>query len=148
MAISPRTILAAALAALTSSAAAGAELSSLPYDLRYEQLSPAQQEVVRSRYDALSAGDEPPYPADGIGAILRPLQQAAGRIHMNGRVDAIADVGPDGTVRSVSLYQSPDPVVITPAVTQLLMLQKFKPGLCKGVPCAMPFALRVDLGAR
>ena len=148
MTIRTRAILALALAALTATTAGAAGIASLPYDARYAQLSPAQKEVVRAHYEALSPDDEPPYPVNGVGTLMRPLLQSARHIHMNGRVDAIADVGPDGTVRSVSLYQSPDPVVITPLVTQLLMLQKFKPGLCKGTPCAMPFALRVDLGER
>ena len=141
--------LAAALTALAAPAgAADAGLKSLPYDLRYAQLSPAQQEIIRSRYEGLPADDEPPYPVDGIGTLLRPLLQSARRIHMDGWVDAIAEVGPDGAVRSVALYQSPDPVIISPLVTSLLASQKFKPGLCKGTPCTMSFALRLDLAGR
>jgi hypothetical protein len=139
--------LAAALTVLaTPAAAAGGGIKSLPYDLHYAQLSPAQQDIVRSRYESLSAEDEPPYPVDGMGALLRPLLESARRMRMDGWIDAIADVDADGTVRSVALYKSPDPVIITPLVTRLLVAQKFKPGLCKGAPCAMPFALRLDLG--
>ena len=135
------------LLAVATGACAGTAtgLASLPYKASYDRLTPAQKDIVRESYDALPAEDEPPYPIDGIGALLRPLFYSSSHIHMNGRVDAIADVGADGVVRSVTLYQSPDPVVITPTVTQLLMLQKFKPGMCHGKPCAMPFALRVDL---
>ena len=138
---------AAALLALTTSAVAAesAGLASLPRSVSYEQLTPAQKDIVRSGYEALPAEDEPPYPIGGTGSLLRPLLYSAHHIHMTGWVDAIAEVGPDGVVRSVSLYKSPDPVVITPTLTQLLMLQKFKPGTCKGSPCAMSFALRVNL---
>ena len=139
--------LAAALFILATPAVAAdaGSLASLPRSTNYDQLTPAQKDLVRSSYDALPADDEPPYPVGGMGSLLRPLLYSAHHIQMDGWVDAIADVGPDGVVRSVSVYKSPDPVVITPTMTQLLMLQKFKPGKCKGAPCAMPFALRVNL---
>ena len=140
-----KALAAALLALATSTAAAEAGLTSLPYGAPYDRLTATEKDVVRSLYEALPADDEPPYPVDGIGGVLKPLLYTAHHIRMDGWVDAIADVGPDGVVRSVSVYRSPDPVVITPTMTQLLMLQKFKPGKCHGEPCAMSFALRVNL---
>jgi hypothetical protein len=123
------------------------EVGALPYDLRYSELSPAQKDIVRSTYESLAADDEPPYPAKGIGVLMRPLHASAGWMHMDGWVDAIVDIDAHGVPLAVTIYKSPTPL-ITQLVGALLMENRYKPGLCKGQPCRMPFALRVDLAAR
>jgi hypothetical protein len=122
------------------------EIGPLPYDARYEQLTPAERDVVRSAYESLAAEDEPPYPAAGMGALLRPLLQASHTMYVDGEVDALVEVGPDGVPRSVEVYRSPEPM-FTKVVAVVLMGASYKPALCKGVPCAMKFPLRVKLPA-
>jgi outer membrane biosynthesis protein TonB len=120
------------------------EIGPLPYDARYAQLTPAEREVVRSAYQAMPEGDEPPYPADGIGALLRPLLKAAHTMYIEGPVDALVEIGPDGAARSVEVYSSPEPM-FTKVVVSVLMGASYKPAVCKGVPCTMQFPLRVKL---
>lgn len=120
-------------------------LDALPWNAPWAQLAPREKDVVRSSYESLGEADEPPYPVDGLGPILKPLSDAARNIRAEGRVDAIVEVGPDGRARSVSVFRSPEPNLFTPLVTGLLLRQAYKPALCKGQPCAMPFALRVDI---
>jgi hypothetical protein len=124
-----------------------AGIAGFPPDATYDRLTPAQKEVLRARYEAMPEGDEPPYPAEGIGPLLRPLLDSAARMHMDGWIDAIVDVDSQGKATAVSVYQSPDPL-LTKLVAALMMEQRYKPGRCKGTPCAMPFSLRLDLAAR
>jgi hypothetical protein len=120
------------------------EVGPLPYDARYGDLSPAERDLVRSAYDAMPADDEPPYPAQGMGALMRPLVHAAHEMYIDGTIDALVEVGPDGAPRSVAVYRSPEPI-FTKVVASVLMGASYKPALCKGVPCTMQFPLRVTL---
>jgi hypothetical protein len=120
-------------------------LDTLPSDQGWPALSASQKDAVRGIYESLGDGDEPPYPAKGVGAILKPLHDAARQIRLDGWIDAIVEVDASGHAKSVSVFHSPEPKLITPLVTGLLMREAYKPGLCKGQPCTMPFALRVNL---
>jgi hypothetical protein len=57
----------------------------------------------------------------------------------------MAKVGADGKVTNVSVFTSPDDKM-TQIVASMLVLQKFKPAMCQGQPCAMDFSLNMNLG--
>ena len=61
-----------------------------------------------------------------------PLTRAAGDLYLVAEVDA------NGEAQSVTAYGSPDPDM-TKFAASALLLQKFKPALCTGTPCAQKF---------
>jgi hypothetical protein len=116
----------------------------LPYDKTYAELTPEQQRMFRSRFVQMAEGDEPPFPADGLGPLLRALGKAQetsraglGRLEMDVYVDA------QGNATKVDVRQSPD-ARFSQHAGAIAMLTKFKPALCKGSPCAMGFPVNVN----
>lgn len=55
-------------------------------------------------------------------------------------------VGKDGNATEVVVPASPDEK-ITQAIAAVLMNEKYKPGVCKGKPCAMDFPFSTTVGA-
>jgi len=121
-----------------------AQASLVPLNRTYGQLTVEERRVLRSQYESMPEGDDPPFPVDG----LAPLYEAIAKIHqqllVRGTLSMHADVDADGKVTAVSVYKSPDPA-LTRAAANVLMLTKFKPAVCGGVPCKMAFPLRVNL---
>ena len=123
-----------------------AATSAMPFNKRYEELSPDELKAFRDMYQNLADTDEPPYPLKGMQVIIRdliPIQNAA---HANGKLFATVLVGADGKGTSVKIYEIPDPKLSTP-VAFVLMKAKYKPAKCSGKPCKMEFPLHIDFKA-
>jgi len=121
---------------------------SLPHDKTYAELSPDQQRMLKSRYLEMGEGDEPPYPIDGIGPLLKAFGKAneiardgLGKLELEILVDST------GTVSKVEVLQSPGAKLAQYAAT-IGMLTKFKPAVCKGTPCAMGFPVSLNFVRR
>jgi len=121
---------------------------SLPFDKAYAQLSPEQQQSLKSRFVQMGEGDEPPFPVDGLGPLIKAIikvnelvTDTLGRLELEVLVDA------SGTPTRVDVLRSPDPVLARHAAA-LAMLTRFKPALCKGSPCAMGFPVGIDFVRR
>ena len=117
--------------------------SAIPFDKRYDQLTPEQRDVLRSDYEALGATDETPFPADGLKPLVTPMMRLAERSSISGKFVAGVEVGPDGRPRSIEVFKSPDPAMTELARAQLAE-QQYKPASCKGQPCVMTYVLRLD----
>lgn len=120
-----------------------ARLAVLPADKRYADLNDAQREALRSIYEDLGPGDEPPYPRNGLGNVHRAI--AKGRRSLRGAtgdLDMAVTVDSSGSAVSVEVWQSPDPET-TRLVAGVLMLEKYKAAVCAGVPCKMQFPFRM-----
>jgi len=119
--------------------------SPIPLDRKYDEFTPEQKEVLRSKYDQLGANDEPPFPEDGMAQIGKAIAklEAAGKFRgplvMTVRIDA------DGQAQSTAVYKTPDDD-FAKSVATVVMKARYKPAQCDGKPCAMDFPLILDLG--
>lgn len=113
----------------------------IPINLSYEQLSPADRALFNRNYEAMPEGDEPPFPLGGLRVLLEPLVQAQGILMVSGSLTLLARVDREGKVQEVTALGSPDPRM-TRFAASLLVLTRFKPAVCGGQPCAGEFPLR------
>ena len=117
--------------------------SELPLNRRYGEMSEAEQRKVRSLFEAMPAGDEPPFPIDGLGPVYRAIQKVTERMQVRGDMTLVVRVAPDGEATSVQVLKSPD-AEATRAVGSVLMLTRYKPAICAGTPCAMDYPFRIS----
>lgn len=115
---------------------------SVPPEKSYEELSAFEKQQVKSRYDKIPDGDEPPYPIGGTKNLITGANQLARRYQPEGQLSLVVEIDEKGNATSVSALQSPD-AGFTKDVATLLMVQKYKPAVCSGQPCKMqyPFAI-------
>lgn len=113
----------------------------LPLSKSWNELTPAQQNKMRLNYPALEAGDEPPFPAKGERVLLdavRRINDALGAV--SGHLGVHVLIGKDGKPLTVTTFGAPDPRLVR-AVSNLMVLQEYKPALCQGEPCEMVYPL-------
>lgn len=114
-----------------------------PLDATWEQLTPGQQNLVKSFYQTLDDGDDPPYPLHGTRKLyadiikLRHIKKFRG---VEGRLLMYVRVGKDGKPQSVTGFGKLDPEFVRYAGS-VLMLQEFKPASCHGEPCEMNYPI-------
>lgn len=119
----------------------------VPFDGRYEELTPDQKAALRGDYDNLPAGDEPPFPLYGLRHMVKPLVRFADTYGPVGSVVASVMVDSQGHAGEVTVYRSPDPQ-LTRLVSGVLALETYKPAACQGQPCKMAYVLRLDFPRR
>lgn len=117
-----------------------------PIHLPYADLTPEQKSAWKSQYLAMPADDEPPYPVAGTQRTMKAVLKASQKTDSEGEIDAVVVVRDDGVPDSVRVFKAPTSQLGT-FVAQALMLEKFKPAVCAGKPCAMefPFKMRIVL---
>jgi hypothetical protein len=120
--------------------------SPIPFDKKFDELTPEQMEVLRSKYNELGANDEPPFPADGMHDIGREIARLEAAKQFHGPLVMTVKVDEKGEGKSVAVYKSPDDD-FAHSVAVVLMKAKYKPAKCAGNPCTMDFPLIVDLGS-
>lgn len=121
----------------------------VPPDSPYEELTAEQQNLIKSQYEAMAEGDEPPYPAHGPGEVMRAEGQVRRRALRNappfyGEVEINVTVGPDGHASRIEVLKSPDHDY-THLLAQLLLSAPYKPARCQGQPCQMDYPFRLNL---
>jgi len=118
----------------------------IPLDKKYGELTPEQQKALKAQYEHMGDQDEPPFPADGLLPAYKAVALAHEKFDLRhkGTLVLYVDVDSDGKAKGVSVETSPDPD-ISKEVGMFLMVQKYKPAMCKGVPCAQVFPLRAEL---
>jgi hypothetical protein len=119
----------------------GAEV---PLDKPYQDLTPEQQAAVKKHYPILQEGDEPPYPLYGPVAMEKALLKAAGKLRVDGELWLYVLIDGDGTPVSVAVLKSPDPE-LSNFTAAAMMLEKYKPAICAGKPCAMSFSVNMTV---
>ena len=117
--------------------------SRIPLNRRYAELTPEQQDLVKSAYEAMRPLDEPPFPADGLMPLFEAVREVQRTLLAQGDLTLFVDVNPQGQATAVSVLKSPDQK-LTEALATVLMLMKYKPAICKGQPCSMSFPLRMS----
>lgn len=114
----------------------------VPLTAGWNDLTPAQQNRVRQAYPALEAGDEPPFPAKGERALfdaVARINEALGVVE--GVLGVHVLIGKDGKPLTVTTYGAPHPGLVR-AVSNLMVLQEYKPAVCHGEPCEMVYGLQ------
>lgn len=117
-----------------------------PQDKPYAELTAEQQRAIRLEYEILQPGDEPPYPLKGMWPLTQSIRVAAGERQALGKLEMMVFVDADGKAASVSVTRAPERH-FRDAVARIVMLQRFKPALCGGLPCAMGMPIAMMLVA-
>ena len=117
----------------------------IPFDKRYDQMTPEQRQRIKDRYEAMAPNDEPPFPADGLAPVMKALLQGASAFHVDGPVEIEATIGPDGAARDVTFIRAPQNAPFKSYMTKLLMNTRYKAALCGGKACVMGFPLQVNI---
>jgi len=116
--------------------------SKVPMNRRYDQLTPEEQASVKSVYESMAPGDEPPYPAEGLVPIFKAVRTISDYRFAPGEVSIFVDVDAKGDAIGASIMKSPD-TKLTNALANVLMITKYKPAVCGGAPCRMSYPFRI-----
>ena len=124
----------------------------IPLRKRYAEFTPQEKAALNSLYEGMPAGDEPPFPAEGLEPLIDRIRRGmAGRGFegrgFEGHVQIAVTVSPAGKPLSVKLIRYPD-MQTAKFVAHVLMTADYKPALCAGVPCQMDFPFDVALRLR
>jgi hypothetical protein len=119
----------------------------IPFDRAYEQLSVAQQRVLKSAYVEMGESDEPPFPVGGLKTLYGPITEGQQSLLTTGTFAARAEIDADGNAVAVAVYRSPSKAV-TNFVSNIILLTKFKPAVCGGSACKMGFPVRISFDVR
>lgn len=122
--------------------------TAIQLNLPYAQLDDKARAIVAARYENLGPQDEPPFPLAGEGPLLKALAEAAKQTQVADELDLVADIGADGKVTNVKLMAPFLNDQYAKYAAKLLYDTTFKPGLCKGTPCAMPYPYKVNFVRR
>ncbi len=117
----------------------------VPYEQGYAQMSAEHKKVVASKYPLMDIADEPQYPLNGKQTISRMIVDASKQNALTGMLLLLVKVGPDGKPLTVTTIGSPSKQITTFAA-HVVMLEKYKPGMCAGKPCTMIFPYSLTFG--
>lgn len=118
--------------------------SSVPSYKTYASLTTDEKKRIKSQFGLTAEADEPPYPRYGPLHIYQELQSIEQRVRVAGVLRLEVTIDATGKPIAVDVSQSPDQRITT-AIHDVLMLEKFKPAKCNGVPCQMQYPLVVNL---
>jgi hypothetical protein len=120
--------------------------SDIPLKKTYGELTEVQKAALRALYSAMPEGDEPPFPVEGMRAIFYPIRNAQRITPSRGEINMVVTVGPDGKASRVESFGSESPKM-NEVAQQILLLTRYKPGICSGRPCTMQFRFTQKLGS-
>lgn len=118
----------------------------IPLDKRYADLTSAQKDILKSVYEKMGDGDEPPFPEKGLMPLYKALANAheSLQLQFKGPVTMYVEVDSHGNPGALQLIEAPDQQ-IGQAVANIMAEQKFKPALCNGTPCRMKYVFHAEL---
>jgi hypothetical protein len=116
---------------------------SVPIDKSYAQLTVEEQRRVKSLYQSMGDGDVPPYPLHGQREIIEAAQKLQNSLRVTGVLALAVTINAKGEPINVEMLRSPDKKM-TKVMAEVLMLQKYSPASCKGVPCQMQYPFRIN----
>jgi hypothetical protein len=134
----------------------------LPLDKRYEELSDEQKGVYRSWYQNLGSNDAPPFPENGLLNLYQQtmgihqiyIHRSGGRYGIVGRYVVVVPVDEHGVAHSIAIRKvgaygvhgnlEPDDG-LAKYLAAIFMREKYRPAQCGGAPCAMDFAVSLNL---
>ena len=113
--------------------------SEIPLNKTYDELTQEQRAALHAMYLSLPPGDEPPFPEKGIKPIFNAVRNAQHVLHARGELNMVVTVDPDGKAIKVENFGSVQNPRMIDAAQQVLLLTKYKPGVCSGTPCTRQF---------
>ena len=117
--------------------------SLIPINRRYAELTSDERRLVKSQYEAMAQGDEPPFPVDGFEPVYAAVAKVQKTLLVTGTLTLEVDVDSQGRASAVRVLASPDPK-LTQAVASVLMLTRYKPAVCGANPCRMSLPISVS----
>lgn len=116
----------------------------VPFDKRYDELTMEQRRTVRGWFPLLQEGDRPPYPAQGMGDLLRAVSRV--HQHLDEYGDLWLDIAVDerGVTQGATARRTPS-LKVAEYAAEVLMAFRYTPAQCGGQPCAMSFPFRIKL---
>lgn len=119
----------------------------LPPDASWDLLTEAQKNMWRRGYPALEPGDDPPYPLKGTREAYTAVAKINKALHLaEGDLRIYVVVGADGEAKSAKVYEKPKLVeyggkldTMIQYMTAVMMLDRYKPAMCRGKPCEMVY---------
>ena len=118
--------------------------ANLPLKGKYADLSEQERNRFKAQYEAMPAGDEPPYPRDGLEHFISEVATAAAATRDQGALNYFVTVDSGGDVASVAMTKT-EAKELAAAVAILFKKTKFKPAQCGGQPCRMDFPLSLKV---
>ena len=119
----------------------------IPLNRRYSELTREQQALLKSQYEAIADNDEPPFPVDGLEPVFAAISKGQQRFLARGAMEIHVDIDDKGEAKAVRVFKAPD-ADMTKFAVAVLMLTKYKPGVCAGMPCAMAYPFRMTFSIR
>lgn len=116
----------------------------VPPTQAYPTLTSAEKWAVKQQYPILQERDEPPYPLGGPAAIVYPIGPLFSNVEKDAKFRLNVLIAEDGKPTTVDLLEAPTPALGAQAAA-LLLRTKYKPALCAGKPCAMRYAVHIEL---
>ncbi|MBI3228645.1 MAG: energy transducer TonB [Burkholderiales bacterium] len=121
--------------------------STIPLDKSYEDLTAAQKDYVKSKYEKMGPNDEPPYPVGGPAQIYREISKGRNKIGMSsGTLFLAVEIDDKGEPGKVEVYESPD-IDLSKFAAKIVARHKYKPAICNGVPCKMQYPIEIRFSA-
>jgi hypothetical protein len=121
--------------------------SGIPINKTWNELTPEEKASVNQFYESMGPGDEPPFPALGLKPIHRAMAKLQQALLVSGELYLMATVDRNGNVVQIKAIGNPDDEM-TKAAATVLSITKFKPALCKGVPCQMDYPFRFSFNVK
>jgi hypothetical protein len=116
----------------------------VPLNRRYAELDAQDQALVRAPYDSMPAGDEPPFPAEGLLPVFMKVQAGGEKQPALGHLTLLADVDSSGRVQHVEAFGKVD-AEFARFAARVLASTPFKAGRCGGQPCNMQYVLKMQI---
>lgn len=116
--------------------------ASLPFDKRYYELTDQQRDSYRSRFDAISVNQVPPFPRNGLQDVYRPLIDANEK-GLRGLLNVNVTINKLGQVEDLEVLSSPSNQ-LAEASAEALRNMQFDPGYCAGEPCKMTLPIQIN----
>jgi len=121
--------------------------SKIPLNKTYAELTPEQKAELHKMYENLPAGDEPPFPEQGMKPIFSAIKKAQRIRQARGEINMAVTVDAQGNATKVEDRGGVHDIQMTEIAQQVLLLTKFKPAVCSGQPCTMQFRFTQKLKA-
>lgn len=115
-------------------------VTKVPMNRAWAQLNAEQKKVVKAHYEAMAEDDEPPYPIEGTEELFRAAAAAQKKVFASGWLYVVVDVDAAGVANTASVIEAPSPEM-GKFIAEAMLLQKYKPALCKGQPCKMQYPM-------
>jgi hypothetical protein len=115
----------------------------VPINRRYHELTKEEKIKFNSLFDDLEAGDEPPFPQDGLYDIFRVIRKLRDFDTSIGDLKISTLINEKGEAELVKVYGVPQGYMMQ-IITNAMVVIKYKPAMCQGEPCKMEFPLHLE----